>query len=65
MLSDNVWLGSGVIVCPGVSIGEDSVVGAGAVVTRDLPSGILATGVPARVMRPIGARDRVETPRTS
>lgn len=36
-IADNVWLGSGVIVCPGVRIGEDTVVGAGAVVTRDLP----------------------------
>jgi maltose O-acetyltransferase len=61
-LGDNVWLGSGVIVCPGVSIGEDTVVGAGAVVTRDLPSGIVAVGVPARVVRTIGDRDRVKTP---
>jgi maltose O-acetyltransferase len=39
---DAVWLGGGAIVCPGVSIGEDSVVGAGAVVSRDLPAGVLA-----------------------
>ncbi|MDX6357902.1 MAG: maltose O-acetyltransferase, partial [Nocardioidaceae bacterium] len=38
----NVWLGGGVIVCPGVTIGDDTVVGAGAVVTRDLPPGVLA-----------------------
>jgi maltose O-acetyltransferase len=50
-LGDNVWLGSGAIVCPGVSIGTDTVVGAGAVVTRDLPAGVLAVGVPARVIR--------------
>jgi len=47
----NVWLGGGVIVCPGVSIGDDTVVGAGAVVTRDLPSGVLAVGNPARMVR--------------
>ena len=48
-IGDNVWLGGGVIVCPGVTIGDDRVVGAGAVVTRDLPAGVLAAGVPARV----------------
>ncbi|HEU4545942.1 MAG TPA: sugar O-acetyltransferase, partial [Microlunatus sp.] len=39
VIGDNVWLGGGVIVCPGVTIGQDTVVGAGAVVTRDLPAG--------------------------
>ena len=50
-LGDNVWLGGGVIVCPGVTIGEDSVVGAGSVVTRDVPAGVIAIGNPARVLR--------------
>jgi maltose O-acetyltransferase len=50
-IGDNVWLGGGVIVCPGVTIGRDTVVGAGAVVTRDLPPGVLAVGSPARVVR--------------
>ena len=50
-IGDNVWLGGGVIVCPGVTIGRDTVVGAGAIVTRDLPDGVLAVGNPARVMR--------------
>jgi maltose O-acetyltransferase len=61
-LGDNVWLGGGEVVCPGVSIGEDTVVGAGAVVTRDLPAGVVAAGVPARVVREIGERDRVSIP---
>lgn len=47
----NVWLGGGVIVLPGVTIGENSVVGAGSVVTRDLPADIVAMGTPARVTR--------------
>lgn len=50
-IGDNVWLGGGVIVCPGVTIGADTVVGAGAVVTKDLPAGVLAVGNPARVVR--------------
>lgn len=50
-IGDNVWLGGGVIVCPGVTIGVDTVVGAGAVVTTDLPPGVLALGTPARVVR--------------
>jgi maltose O-acetyltransferase len=50
-IGDNVWLGGGVIVCPGVSIGANTVVGAGSVVTHDLPADVLAVGSPARVVR--------------
>jgi maltose O-acetyltransferase len=50
-IGDNVWLGGGVIVLPGVSIGANTVVGAGAVVTRDLPANVVAVGNPARVVR--------------
>jgi maltose O-acetyltransferase len=52
-IGDNVWLGGGVIVCPGTSIGENTVVGAGAVVTRDLPANVVAFGNPARVIRSV------------
>lgn len=53
VIGDNVWLGGGVVVCPGVTIGHNTVVGAGAVVTRDLPANVVAVGNPARVMREI------------
>jgi maltose O-acetyltransferase len=59
-LADNVWLGSGAIVCPGVTIEQDTVVGAGAVVTKDLPGAVVVAGVPARILREIGDQDRVE-----
>jgi maltose O-acetyltransferase len=57
-----ITIGRGVIVCPGVSIGQDTVVGAGAVVTKDLPAGVVAVGVPARILREIGEADRIEVP---
>jgi maltose O-acetyltransferase len=50
-IGHNVWLGSGAIVCPGVTIGDDTVVGAGSVVVRDLPAGVLALGNPCRPVR--------------
>jgi maltose O-acetyltransferase len=53
-IGHNVWLGGAVVVCPGVTIGDDTVVGAGSVVTRDLPPGVLAVGNPARVVRRVG-----------
>lgn len=45
----NVWIGGGAIILPGVSIGDDAVIGAGSVVTRDVPAGVIASGNPARV----------------
>jgi maltose O-acetyltransferase len=53
VLEDNVWLGGGVIVLPGVTIGENSVIGAGAVVTKDVPANSIAVGNPARVIRTV------------
>ncbi|MFE3826059.1 sugar O-acetyltransferase [Streptomyces sp. NPDC059092] len=50
-IGDNVWLGGGVIVCPGVRIGDNSVIGAGAVVTKDIPANVVAVGNPARPIR--------------
>ena len=54
-IGDNVWLGGGVIVCPGVTIGENTVVGAGAVVVKNLPPNVLAVGNPARAIRSLPA----------
>lgn len=54
----NCWLGANVCVLPGVSIGDNSVIGAGSVVTRDIPANVVAAGVPCRILRPIGDRDR-------
>jgi len=53
VIGDNVWLGGGAIVLPGVTIGADTVVGAGAVVTGDLPAGVVAVGNPARPVRSV------------
>ena len=52
-IGNNVWLGGGVVVCPGVTIGDNTVVGAGAVVVRDLPANVVAVGNPARIVRRI------------
>ena len=54
-LADNVWLGGGTIVCPGVTVGENTVVGAGSVVTRDLPANVVAAGNPCRILRNLPA----------
>lgn len=63
-VGDNVWFGGGVRVLPGVTIGSNTVIGAGSVVTRDIPDGVLAMGNPCRVVRPITDADkhRYETP---
>ncbi len=57
-IGKNCWLGAGVIVVPGVTIGDNTVVGAGAVVTKDLPANVVAVGVPVKVVRPISDHDR-------
>ena len=57
-IGDDVWLGGGVVVLPGVTIGENTVVGAGAVVTRDLPANVVAVGNPARVVRTLDGPGR-------
>ena len=53
VIGSDVWVGGGAIICPGVTIGSKSVIGAGSVVTRDIPSGVFAAGNPCRVIREI------------
>ena len=57
-IGKNCWLGAGVIVCPGVTIGDNAVIGAGSVVTKDIPSGVVAFGNPCRVHREVTEKDR-------
>ena len=57
-IGKNCWFGAGALVMPGVTIGEGSVIGAGSVVTRDIPANVVAVGNPCRVLRPIGEHDR-------
>ena len=52
-IGNDVWIGGSVVVCPGVTIGDNTVIGAGSVVTKDIPSGVVAAGNPCRVIRPI------------
>lgn len=56
-IGNNVWIGAQVCVLPGVTIGDNTVIGAGSVVTKDIPSGVLAAGNPCRVIRPITEAD--------
>jgi maltose O-acetyltransferase len=51
VIEDDVWIGAGAILVPGVTIGTGSVIGAGSVVTRDIPAGVVAVGNPCRVLR--------------
>ncbi|WP_283680149.1 sugar O-acetyltransferase [Lentilactobacillus sp. Marseille-Q4993] len=57
-IGKNVWLGANVVVCPGVTIGDNTVIGAGSVVTKDIPADVVAFGSPCKVVREIGDRDR-------
>ncbi|MDE6273705.1 MAG: sugar O-acetyltransferase [Clostridiales bacterium] len=57
-IGKNCWLGAGVTVLPGVTIGDNTVIGAGSVVTKDIPANVVAVGNPCRVLREIGEHDR-------
>ena len=57
-IGKNCWLGAGTLVMPGVTIGDNTVIGAGSVVTRDIPANVVAVGSPCKVLRPISEHDR-------
>lgn len=59
-IGNMVWVGANTVILPGVTIGENSVIGAGSVVTHDIPANVVACGVPCRVMRPITDADLAE-----
>ena len=58
-IGERVWIGGGTTILSGVTIGDDSVIGAGSVVTRDIPSGVVAAGNPCKVIRKITEKDKV------
>lgn len=59
-IADNVWLGGNVIVNPGIEIGENSIIGSGSVVTKNIPANVIAAGNPCQIIRPITEADRLE-----
>lgn len=61
-IGSHVWLGANVSVLPGVTIGDNVVIGAGSVVTKDIPDNVIAAGVPCRVLRPITEADKRKYP---
>ncbi len=61
-VGDNVWIGANVTVLPGVAIGSNTIIGAGSVVNRDIPEGVIAVGNPCRVVRRVTAADRSRYP---
>lgn len=61
-VGDNVWIGANVTVLPGVTIGSNTIIGAGSVVSKDIPEGVIAAGVPCRVIRKITKEDKQKYP---
>lgn len=59
IIEDNCWIGTSVTICPGVHIGENSVIGAGSVVVHDIPANSVAVGNPCKVIREIGEHDQI------
>ena len=61
VIGDNVWIGGNTVILRGVTIGEGAVIGAGSVVSRDIPPRVIAVGNPCRVLRPLTEADRIAT----
>ena len=58
-IGENAWIAANVVILPGVHVGKNTVIGAGSVVTKDIPDGVVAVGNPCRVLREVGEHDRV------
>lgn len=58
-IGNNVWIGANAVILPGVHIGDNSVIGAGSVVTKDIPENVVAVGNPCRILREIGEHDNI------
>ena len=61
-IGNNVWIGAGATILAGVTIGDNSVIGAGSVVSKSIPSNVIAVGVPCKVMREITEEDKYRYP---
>lgn len=61
-MGDNVWIGANVSVLPGVSIGSNTIIGAGSVVNKDIPDGVIVAGVPCKVICKITENDKRKYP---
>ncbi|MCK9169487.1 MAG: sugar O-acetyltransferase [Treponema sp.] len=59
VIGNNVWIGGNVVICPGVTIGDNAVIGAGSVVTKDIPADSVAAGNPCRIIRSITEEDKI------
>ncbi|GIN74497.1 maltose O-acetyltransferase [Bacillus sp. J14TS2] len=59
-IGDNVWISGSVTIVPGVTIGDNTIIGAGSVVTKDIPANVVAAGVPCRILRSITEKDKIE-----
>ena len=59
-LEDDVWIGANAVICGGVTIGKGSIIGAGSVVTRDIPAGVVAAGTPCHPLRPVTEADKID-----
>ena len=60
LVGNNVWIGAGVTILPGITIGDNVIIGAGSVVTRDIPTGVIAVGNPCRILRKINNKDTLK-----
>lgn len=58
-IGENAWIAANVVILPGIYIGKNTIIGAGSVVTKDIPDGVVAVGNPCRILRKVGERDRI------